>query len=102
MKHCETIWREALSDLPSSSLSLRKYCQERHLSYARALYWRRRLASSSENTALTFAVVQLPNSTQPQDSGVAVDCGKHRVRLSSHFDESVLLRVVTLLSGRGN
>ena len=42
MKHCETIWREALSDLPSSGLSLRKYCQERHLSYARALYWRTR------------------------------------------------------------
>ena len=102
MKHCETIWREAPSDLPSSGLSLRKYCQERHLSHARALYWRRRLASSSEDAGLTFAVVQLPNSEQSLDSGVAVECGKHRVRLGNRFDESVLPRVVALLSGQGN
>jgi len=27
MKHCENVWREALSDLPGSGLSLRKYCE---------------------------------------------------------------------------
>ena len=102
MRHYEKIWREALSDLPSSGLSLRKYCQERHLSYARALYWRHRLASSPEESSLTFAVVQLPNSEQSQDSGVAVECGRHCVRLSNRFDESILLRVVALLSGQGN
>jgi len=100
MRHYEKIWREALSDLPSSGLSLRKYCQERHLDYSRALYWRRRLASVSEDTALTFALVQLPDAEQVQDSGVAVECGRHRVRLSTCFDESVMLRVVTLLSGQ--
>jgi len=98
MKRCETIWREALSDFPTSGLSLRKYCQERHLSYVRALYWRRRLAA--EESALTFAVVRLPDAGQPLDSGVAVECGGHRIRLDSSFDGAVLLRVVALLSGQ--
>ena len=68
MKRCETIWREALSDFPTSGLSLRKYCQERCLSYVRALYWLRRLATAEES-ALTFAVLRLPDSGQPLDSG---------------------------------
>ena len=41
MKHCETIWREALSDLLSSGLSLRKYCQERHLVSVRSAHYTR-------------------------------------------------------------
>lgn len=99
MRLHENIWHEALSEFPDSGLSLRKFCREHHLNYARALYWRRRLAPS-EDTTLTFAVVQLPNTEQPSDSGVAVECGQHLVRLSSRFDESVLLRVVALLSGQ--
>ena len=102
MKHPVNIWREALSEFPDSGLSLRKFCRERHLNYARALYWRRRLApsASSKDSTLTFSLVQLPNTEQPSDSGIAVECGKHLIRLSSRFDESVLLRVVTLLSGQ--
>ena len=101
MRHYENVWREALSDLSSSGLSLRKYCRLRHLNYSRAVYWRRRLAAVSEaDTTVTFALVQLPGAEQVQDSGVAVECGRHRVRLSTCFDESVMLRVVALLSGQ--
>jgi len=67
----------------------------------RALYWCRRLASVSETApTLTFALVQLPGAEQLQDSCVAVECGRHRVRLSTCFDESVMLRIVALLSGQ--
>ena len=105
MSKQEEFWREALSDLPASSLSLRRFCQERRLDYYRALYWRRRLGEL-DNAPLSFAVLQLPKpAAEPElaplsDSGVAVECGGHLVRLSRQFDESVLLRVMAALSGR--
>ena len=103
MSSNETTWRTALSAFPGSWLTLKKYCLERDLNYSRARYWRRRLAISLEDsTALSFALVQLPNTDKSHDSGVAVECGNHRVCLSSQFDESVLLRVVALLSNAEN
>jgi hypothetical protein len=106
MSKQEEFWREALSDLPASSLSLRRFCQERRLDYYRALYWRRRLGEL-DNAPLSFAVLQLPKpaaepepAAPPSDSGVAVECGGRLVRLNRHFDESVLLRVMAVLSGR--
>jgi hypothetical protein len=47
------------------------------------------------NAPLSFAVLQLstpptpPEPEPPSDSGVAVECGGHLVRLSRQFDESV-------------
>ena len=96
----EEFWRGALSELSLSGLSLRRFCQERRLDYPRALYWRRRLDEQGD-ASLSFAVLQLPvPAAPPADSGVAVECGGHMVRLSRQFDESVLLRVMAALSGR--
>ena len=101
----EEFWRGALSELSLSGLSLRRFCQERRLDYPRALYWRRRLDEQGD-ASLSFAVLQLPvpapppEPAPPADSGVAVECGGHMVRLSRQFDESVLLRVMAALSGR--
>ena len=103
----EEFWREALSELSASGLSMRQFCRERNLKYHCALYWRRRLGEREhDNTSLSFATLQLPVpavSPKPalsDDSGVAVECDGGLVRLSRHFDESVLLRVVAVLSGR--
>lgn len=96
-ENLETFWRETLSDFPGSNLSLKKYCQERNLVYSRALYWKRRLASS-EDSALSFALVKIPKELSSEDSGVSIECGNRLVRLKNKFDESVLLRVVSLLS----
>jgi hypothetical protein len=59
----------------------------------------------SKDASVSFGVLQLlpgapPEPAPPADSGVAVECGGHLVRLSRHFDASVLLRVITALSGR--
>jgi len=101
----EEFWRGALSGQPASGQSMRQFCREHRLDYHRALYWRRRLEEQA-NAPLSFAVLQLSTPTTPtepeppSDSGVAVECGGHLVRLSRQFDESVLLRVITALSGR--
>jgi len=86
---------------------MRRFCRERNLKYHCALYWRRRLGEREQNNAsLSFATLQLPvpvalpNPALSDDSGVAVECGGRLARLSRHFDESVLLRVVVALSGR--
>ncbi|OQC12898.1 MAG: hypothetical protein BWX73_02618 [Lentisphaerae bacterium ADurb.Bin082] len=103
----EEFWRGALSDLSASGLSMRQFCRERNLKYHCALYWRRRLGEREQaNTSLSFATLQLPvpavspKPALPDDSGVAVEYDGSLVRLSRHFDESVLLRVVAVLSGR--
>ena len=99
----EEFWRGALSKLSASGQSMRQFCREHHLDYHRARYWRRRL-DEQDGGPLSFAVLQLPKPASlpepPSDSGVAVECGGHLVRLSCHFDESVLLRVMATLSGR--
>ena len=103
----EEFWRDALSELSASGLSMRQFCRERNLKYHCAIYWRRRLGEREQaNTSLSFATLQLPvpavspKPALPDDSGVAVECDGGLVRLSRHFDESVLLRVVAVLSGR--
>ena len=102
----EEFWRGALSGQPASGQSMRRFCREHHLDYHRARYWRRRLEEQA-NAPLSFAVLQLPKpaaepepAAPPSDSGVAVECGGRLVRLNRHFDESVLLRVMAVLSGR--
>jgi len=101
----EEFWRGALSELSASGQSMRRFCREHHLDYHRAWYWRRRL-DEQDNASLSFAVLQLPKPSPapepepPSDSGVAVECGGHLVRLSRQFDESVLRRVMAALSGR--
>lgn len=92
-----TFWREALSDFPHSNLALKKYCREKGLDYNRARYWQRRLAIA-KNPPLTFALVKIPQEIASEDSGVSIECGNRLVRLNNKFDESVLLRVVSLLS----
>lgn len=102
----EEFWREALSELSASGLSIRQFCRERNLKYHCAIYWRRRLGEREQNnTSLSFATLQPPTAAAPKpalsdDSGVAVECDGGLVRLSRHFAESVLLRVVAVLSGR--
>ena len=101
----EEFWRGALSKLSASGQSMRQFCREHHLDYHRARYWRRRLEEQA-NAPLSFAVLQLstpptpPEPEPPSDSGVAVECGGHLVRLSRHFDATVLLRVMAAQSGR--
>ena len=101
----EEFWRGALSGQPASGQSMRRFCRVHHLDYHRAWYWRRRL-DEQDNASLSFAVLQLPKPSAapkpepPTDSGVAVECGGHLVRLSRQFDESVLRRVMAALSGR--
>ena len=92
-----TFWRRALSDFSGSNLSLKKYCQERKLVYSRALYWKRRLASS-EGSALSFALVELSKEPSSEDRGVSHKCGNILIRRNNEFDESVLLRVLSLLA----
>ena len=103
MQTREEFWREALSDFVQSGQSMLQYCRERRLSYQRALYWRRRLHAPGEEK-LSFAVVHLSKQPSapvaPADSGVSVECDGHLIRLSCGFDESVLLRVMSVLSGR--
>jgi len=107
MSKQEEFWRGALSGQPASGQSMRRFCREHHLDYHRAWYWRRRL-DEQDNASLSFAVLQLPKPATaaapepepPSDSGVAVECGGHLVRLSRQFDESVLRRVMAALSGR--
>jgi len=103
MQTREEFWREALSDFVQSGQSMLQYCRERRLSYHRALYWRRRLNAPGEEK-LSFAVVHLPNQppaqAAPSDSGVSVECDGHLIRLNCGFNESVLLRVMSVLSGR--
>lgn len=95
-QNLEIFWRETLSDFRDSNLTLRKYCLERNLVYRRALYWKRRLASP-EDSALSFALVKIPKELSSEDSGVSIECGNRLIRLNNKFDESVLLRVVSLL-----
>ena len=98
----EEFWREALSELSASGLSMRQFCRERNLKYHCALYWRRRLGEREQaDTSLSFATLQLPVQALPpnpalsDDSGVVVECeGGAGAPLSRHFDESVLLRVI--------
>lgn len=102
MKTREAFWRGALSDFAASGQSMRQFCRDRQLSYQRALHWRRQLSAPEEET-ISFAVLQLPQPgttalASSPDSGVSVECGGHLVRLNRDFDESVLLRVVSILN----
>jgi len=113
----EAYWRGHVGQQGHSGLSVRRYCQEHHLSEASFYWWKRELAKGDaerrgsceeKRTAVSFAEIRITDSdpdrptTEEQSPGTNIEVsltGGRTIRLGRGFHEPTFLRVLALLEG---
>ena len=102
-RHDEQFWRERVQRWAASGLGAREFAQREGLRPERLFFWKRRLGGSSAPTiaGVTFGRVAVQSSS-PQRTAEPLEVvtrSGHTVRVRGHFDEAVLLRLLTVLGG---
>jgi hypothetical protein len=102
-RHDESFWRERLEKWTASGLSARDFAAREGLRPERLFFWKRRLRSSAAIAVagVSFAKVSVQpvsadNTGEPLD--VVMHTG-HVIRVRPRFDESTLLRLLSILGG---
>jgi hypothetical protein len=102
-RHDERFWRERLEKWTASGLSARDFAAREGLRPERLFFWKRRLRSS---VAIAVAGVSFAKvSVQPASADVTgepldvVTRTGHVIRVRPRFDESTLLRLLSILGG---
>lgn len=93
-------WRGLVAEQRASGESKMSFCRGRGISYARFLYWSRRLEESGESRARADAFQELglraPGilALQVGGGGFEIVWGEVMVRVASGFDEGELARLL--------
>ena len=102
-RHDEGFWRERLDKWTASGLSAREFATREGLRPERLFFWQRRLRSSAAIAVagVSFAKVSVQPASvdrvaEPLD---VVTPSGHVIRVRSRFDESTLLRLLSVLGG---
>jgi hypothetical protein len=102
-RHDERFWRERVERWRASGLSAGEFATREGLRVERLSFWKRRLRASSAMAVagVSFAKVTVQPvvpEAAPEPLEVVLRTG-HMIRVRARFDESVLLRLVTVLGG---
>jgi hypothetical protein len=102
-RHDERFWRERLEKWDASGLSARDFATREGVRRERLFFWKRRLRASSAMAVagVSFAqvsvkAVAVEPATDPLE--VVTRTG-HVIRVRPRFDETTLLRLVSVLGG---
>jgi hypothetical protein len=100
----ERFWRERVQQWDTSGLSVREFAAREGLRQERLIFWRRRLRTSAAIAVagVSFAkvsVVATPAAEPTAGSLEVLTRSGHAVRVRGHFEESALLRLLSVLGG---
>jgi hypothetical protein len=104
-RHDERFWRERVERWVASGLSAREYASREGLRPERLFFWKRRLGSSSAVAVAGVSFARITAASMAADAAVGseplevVTRSGHVIRVRSCFDESMLLRLVSVLGG---
>ena len=103
-RHDERYWRERLERWEASGLSAGEFATREGLRRERLFFWKRRLRASSGIAVAGVSFAKI--SVQPKVAAAMVaeplevlTRSGHIIRVRPRFDESTLLRLVTVLGG---
>jgi hypothetical protein len=103
VRHDEGFWRERLEKWTASGLSAREFAAREGVREERLFFWKRRLRSSAAIAVagVSFAKVSVQPASMEVTSeplDVVMRSG-HVIRVRPRFDESTLLRLLSILGG---
>jgi transposase len=102
-RHDERFWRERVEKWDASGLSARDFATREGVRPERLFFWKRRLRASSAMAiaGVSFAKVSVkPVAVEPAvDPLEVVTRAGHVIRVRPRFDETTLLRLVSVLGG---
>ena len=96
-------WRERLDDFAESEMTVQEWCDFNRLSLHQYYYWRRRLASTNSQKAMSpsflpVEVVDTPPLPIPPPGGIRIRIAGAEIQVSAGFDPERLRAVVAALS----
>jgi hypothetical protein len=92
-------WKERIEQWQISGKSITSWCRDNKIPYNTFQYWRKRLglmAGRRENKTSSFIEIQ---DTSPSFSGIELQIKGISLHLYREFDETTLIRCLSLLRG---
>jgi len=95
------LWQERIHQWQLTGMPLTKWSRENNFKYSKCLYWKLRLLGSGtaeKSKYVPNGFVEIEEDKNAE-SGIFIEKGKMRIHLSKDFDQTTLLRCLSILEG---
>ncbi len=98
LKKKRQAWKKKIKQWQDSGKNAAAWCRENNETYCVFLYWKDKFAPTQKLSRLTPSnFVELTDENNFKDTGIKISCQNIQLQVEKNFDETSLIRVLSLL-----